>query len=56
MSVERAGIGLRLLAELIAAGKLRPQIAVEASWSEIGTVARRLIDREFTGKAVLHIG
>ena len=55
MSVERAGIGLELLAELIAAKKLRPQIAVEASWSEIGTIARRLLDREFTGKAVLHI-
>jgi len=55
MSVERAGIGLGILAELIAAKKLSPQIAVEASWSEIGTVARRLIDREFTGKAVLHI-
>jgi NADPH:quinone reductase len=55
MSVERGGIGLLLLAELIAAGKLKPQIAVEAKWSEIGTVARRLIDREFTGKAVLHI-
>jgi len=55
MSVERAGIGLRLLAELIAAGKLRPQIAVEASWNEIGPIARRLIDREFVGKAVLHI-
>ena len=55
MSVERAGIGLRLLAELIAAEKLKPQIAVEASWSEIGTIARRLVDREFTGKAVLHI-
>src|SRR3954447_25755493 len=55
MSVERAGIGLRLLAELIEAEKLRPQIAVEASWDEIGTIARRLIDREFTGKAVLHI-
>ena len=46
MSVERAGIGLALLAD---------QIAVEASWSEIGTVARRLIDREFIGKAALHI-
>jgi NADPH:quinone reductase-like Zn-dependent oxidoreductase len=55
MSVERAGIGLALLAELIAEKKLRPQIAVEAPWGEIGTVARRLIDREFTGKAVLHI-
>ena len=55
MSVERAGVGLGLLAELIAAKKLRPQIAVEAPWDEIGTTARRLIDREFTGKAVLHI-
>ena len=55
MSVERASIGLALLADLIAAGKLRPEIAVEASWSEIGTIARRLIDRDFTGKAVLHI-
>jgi NADPH2:quinone reductase len=55
MSVERAGIGLALLAELIAAGKLRPEIAVEAPWSEIGAIARRLIDRDFTGKAVLHI-
>jgi NADPH:quinone reductase-like Zn-dependent oxidoreductase len=55
MSVERAGIGLALLADLVAAKKLRPQIAVEAPWSEIGTVARRLMDREFTGKAVLHI-
>ena len=55
MSVERASIGLRLLAELIAAGKLKPQIAVEASWNEIGTIARRLIDRQFAGKAVLHI-
>jgi NADPH:quinone reductase len=56
MSVERAGIGLTLLADLIAAGKLKPQIAVEAKWNDIGNVARRLIDREFTGKAVLHIG
>ncbi len=55
MSVERAGLGLRLLAELIEARKLRPQIAVEAPWTEIGQVARRLIDRDFTGKAVLHI-
>jgi len=55
MSVERAGIGLGLLAEQIAEGKLRPQIAVEAPWNEIRTIARRLIDREFTGKAVLYI-
>jgi NADPH:quinone reductase len=55
MSVERASIGLALLADLIAAKKLHPQVSVEAPWSEIGTLARRLIDREFTGKAVLYI-
>jgi NADPH2:quinone reductase len=56
MSVERAGIGLALLAGLIETGKLTPQIAIEAGWGEIGAIARRLIDRDFTGKAVLHIG
>ena len=55
MSVERAGVGLALLADLIAAKKLQPQIAVEMPWGEIAMVARRLIDREFTGKAVLHV-
>jgi NADPH2:quinone reductase len=55
MSVERAGIGLALLAGEIAAGRLKPEIAVEAKWSEVGAIARRLIDRDFTGKAVLHI-
>jgi NADPH2:quinone reductase len=56
MSVERASIGLGLLAGEIAAGRLTPQIAVETGWSEIGTIAQRLIDRDFTGKAVLHVG
>jgi len=56
MSVERAGIGLALLAGEIEAGRLKPRIAVEAGWSEVGAIAQRLIDRDFTGKAVLHIG
>jgi len=55
MSVERAGIGLALLAAEIEARRLKPQIAVEAAWSEIGAIAQRLIDRDFTGKAVLHV-
>lgn len=55
MSVERAGIGLALLAGEIAAGRLKPEISVEAGWNEIGTIAKRLIDRDFTGKAVLHV-
>jgi NADPH:quinone reductase len=56
MRVERASIGLALLAGEIEAGRLTPQIAVEAGWSEIGAIAQRLIDRDFTGKAVLHVG
>lgn len=55
MSVERGGIGLALLAAEIEAGRLKPQIAVEAGWNEVGAIAQRLIDRDFTGKAVLHI-
>src|SRR5271154_6583855 len=55
MSVERAGVGLALLAAEIEAGRLKPQIAVEAAWSEVGAIAQRLINRDFTGKAVLHI-
>jgi NADPH:quinone reductase-like Zn-dependent oxidoreductase len=56
MSVERGGMGLALLAGEISAGRLKPQLAVETGWTEIGTVAQRLIERDFTGKAVLHIG
>ena len=33
----------------------RVYIAGEAPWGEIGAVAQRLIERDFTGKAVLHI-
>lgn len=55
MSVERGSIGLALLAAEIATGRLKPQIAVEAGWNEVGAIAQRLIDRDFTGKAVLHI-
>jgi hypothetical protein len=28
---------------------------VEASWHDIGEVAQRLLQRQFTGKAVLHL-
>jgi HAMP domain-containing protein len=52
MSVERGGIGLARLAAEIAAGRLKREIAVEG---EVGAIAQRLVDRDFTGKAVLHI-
>jgi NADPH:quinone reductase-like Zn-dependent oxidoreductase len=54
--VEPAVDGLTLLAGLVAARVLRPHIAVEAPWTEIGPIARQLLDRAFAGKAVLHLG
>jgi NADPH:quinone reductase len=47
--------GLDRLGRLVADGRLRPQIDVEAPWTQIGDVAQRLLNRSFTGKAVLHI-
>ncbi len=52
---ENASIGLSRLLRLVAAGSLQPRISVEASWREVGRVAHALIDRGFTGKAVLHL-
>ena len=53
--VEPASEGLAILAAMIVAGTLRPRIEIEAPWTEIGAVARQLLDRSFMGKAVLHI-
>lgn len=53
--VEPASEGLAVLARLITQGKLRPHIAIEAPWTEIAGIARRLIARDFVGKAVLHL-
>jgi NADPH:quinone reductase len=52
---ETASIGLSRLARMIDAGSLKPLIAVEASWTEIGKVAQMLLDREYPGKAVLNV-
>ena len=54
--VEPASEGLAILARMIAAGTLKPRIEIEASWTEVGAVARQLLDRSFMGKAVLHLG
>ncbi|MBI2911555.1 MAG: zinc-binding dehydrogenase [Chloroflexi bacterium] len=48
-----AARALGRLARLVADGRLRPLIAVEAPWSEVGTVAQRLLDRSYPGKGVL---
>ena len=54
--VESASEGLAILADMIARRLLKPRIEIEANWTEIGDVARQLLDRRFIGKAVLHLG
>ena len=50
-----ASEGLARLAGLIAEGRLKPHIGLEASWEGIGDTAGKLLDRSYTGKAVLHL-
>jgi NADPH:quinone reductase len=50
-----AAAGLARLVKLVADGVIVPHIDVEAPWSEIAQVAQRLTDRQFRGKAVLHV-
>lgn len=51
-----ASVGLARLVRLLEEGKLRPRIEVQAPWTEVGEIAARLIDRGYTGKAVLRVG
>jgi NADPH2:quinone reductase len=50
-----ASRGLARLVKLVDERRLKPRIEVEAPWTEVGEVAARLIDRGYTGKAVLRI-
>ena len=50
-----AAAGLGRLLRLVAEGSLEPRIELEAPWTEIGEIAKRLIDRDYAGKAVLHL-
>ena len=52
---EGAGVGLSRLCRMITAGAVKPQVSVEAPWTEIGAVAQQLLDRAYPGKAVLHV-
>jgi NADPH:quinone reductase-like Zn-dependent oxidoreductase len=52
---EGASVGLGRLARMISAGTLKPLIAVQAPWTEIGPVALQLLDRSYPGKAVLTV-
>ena len=49
---EPASVGLRRLADLVAAGQLAPHISLERPWKEIAQVAQDLMARRFPGKAV----
>jgi NADPH:quinone reductase-like Zn-dependent oxidoreductase len=53
--VEPAGQGLAVLAREVALRRLHPHIEIEAPWTDIASIARRLLAREFAGKAVLHV-
>ena len=46
---------LRRLAELVAAGKLDPQIDLVASWTQVAGAIEALLDRRVNGKAVLTV-
>jgi NADPH:quinone reductase len=46
---------LRRLAELVADGRLDPQIALTVSWREAGSAIEALLDRRVDGKAVLTV-
>lgn len=50
------GEDLRLLADLIAAGELHPQIGLELPWTEANAAFIALSNREVNGKAVLLVG
>jgi NADPH2:quinone reductase len=46
---------LARLVQMVARQQLQTPVEVEASWHDIGDVAQRLRQRQFTGKAVLHL-
>ncbi|MBE9050087.1 zinc-binding dehydrogenase [Nostocales cyanobacterium LEGE 11386] len=52
---ESAAVGLQRLLSLVEAGQLCPVIDIETSWTEIANLAQQLLNRNFPGKAVLHV-
>lgn len=52
---ESFGEDLALLAELIAAGQLHPQVGSEASWRELAQHMTALRNRRVEGKAIFHV-
>ncbi|HET9539928.1 MAG TPA: alcohol dehydrogenase, partial [Candidatus Limnocylindria bacterium] len=52
---EPASVGLRRLADLVAAGQLAPHVSLERPWKDIAQVAQDLMARRYPGKAVLTV-
>jgi len=46
---------LARLVEMVAGGRLHPQIELEAPFDQIAEVANKLYNRGIAGKAVLHL-
>jgi hypothetical protein len=46
---------LAWLTQLVAEQKLQTSIEVETPWYDVSEVAQRLLQRRFTGKAMLHL-
>ncbi len=55
MQKNSAANGLSRLAQMVADDQLHLHIEVTEPWTEIGPVAQRLMDRGFSGKAVLRV-
>jgi NADPH:quinone reductase-like Zn-dependent oxidoreductase len=53
VGTETAAMGLRKLADLVAAGQLAPHISLERPWKDVAQVAGDLMARRYPGKAVL---
>lgn len=51
-----ASADLRRLADLVAAGRLDPQISLTLPWTQAADAIRALLDRKVAGKAVLTLG
>jgi NADPH2:quinone reductase len=52
---ETAAVGLQRLVALLGTGRLSPHIGLQASWKEIGRIARQFAERQFAGKVVLEL-
>lgn len=53
LGAEPAGVGLKRLADLVAAGQLAPHVSLERPWAEVGRISQDLMARRYLGKAVL---